>query len=465
MDYLALAKKKRQEAEDFGRIGEEDLQDPSINQERSDIRSLIASMAQASAAAGTLNGKQASAEPVNQFASSLNKSDDEYAQAKAQRQQRAIERSRNALADAEKYERAPMEQAKLQAESQMKQKELAAQDEPLSEIEIAALQRIPFLKGKDLSKVTRSQVNNSKVLQTALKDAGVQPRTFLGTELDESGIPYNVLYKSDGTGQRMGRKGYAQNARPMTIGTGGQSMPQEPVEGGELSSQDLFPARGASEQEIAQWKINQMQSRPRAEAMTVIKSFDQSRERTDKGAEQLSKRLYDTGLKDVEGPLRELSESIPGGIEGKGEIPGVGGASNLMRDILYQGRAMLGEKYAKEAVKIRNALSAVKNLSLKERSGAAVTDQELKRFEQEMASTGLASPDQFRLVVKRFVDRVNNIKKAVEAGVPPEGLQEYLSRGGTYTDQIPTTKQEPGKKGAPMDWRSLPDIGTKKEGI
>ncbi len=130
-------------------------------------------------------------------------------------------------------------------------------------------------------------------------------------------------------------------------------------------------------------------------------------------AQHVGKNIPPEVLKKYEG------KPIPTEVLAKyGDIPGVGQTGNLWQFLLSD-----------EGQKVRQKIMALQNIELKERSGSAVTDNEMRRYLQELGGTFKSD--------KQVLDAINNVEtrfKAIKqnsvAGASDDVLGEYHRREG-----------------------------------
>ena len=84
-----------------------------------------------------------------------------------------------------------------------------------------------------------------------------------------------------------------------------------------------------------------------------------------------------------------------------------------------------------ESLAVMQALGAIKNALLKERSGAAVTESELKRFAVEV-SGGFPNDAAVRRFIAELRSTLNREKLHIEAGFRPEVADRYFRQAGYY---------------------------------
>jgi hypothetical protein len=143
--------------------------------------------------------------------------------------------------------------------------------------------------------------------------------------------------------------------------------------------------------------------------------------KTDAQTERGIMRVSTLMNKDNMAGLIEATSAINGqlGLYKDRPLPGIGRVQGLMPDIAVSDEAQL----------LRSNLSGVANQLLKLRSGAAVTDQEMRRFLREVAN-GVFDESVFRKrwpeVLKVIEAEQNNILASADSG----GQEEYFARTG-----------------------------------
>lgn len=148
---------------------------------------------------------------------------------------------------------------------------------------------------------------------------------------------------------------------------------------------------------------------------------EQERER--KASELLEKKvtgyadtLQKTGIPAAISTVENVDRVVPK----TGDIPGYGRVVGAMPDILVSA----------EGENVRQAISSLFNIELKDRSGAAVTDQELQRLRKEFGEGTWKSDEQLRKGIEQYKSRLREVIRNIEAGVNPEAKAEYQARGG-----------------------------------
>jgi len=153
-------------------------------------------------------------------------------------------------------------------------------------------------------------------------------------------------------------------------------------------------------------------------------------------AERFSKSMEKSGIPDALSTLEDLETELGSSIEDATSMPGYGRVAGLVPD------ALVGEK----AGKIRQLVQKLANVTLKQRSGAAVTNQEYARFKKEYGTGTFVSDDRLIDALKSYKKAIGSIMQNYEAGINPEAKQRYQERGGVDSSSIRQKKQghQPG---------------------
>lgn len=152
-------------------------------------------------------------------------------------------------------------------------------------------------------------------------------------------------------------------------------------------------------------------------------------EKVEKAVTKFSDTLQKEGIPDIEAALGAAEGIFARYTDPKtgklGDVPGVGAVKNALPDWAV----------SSEGKDVRESLSAVANIVLSARSGAAVTDQELRRLARELSNSIGASPADMQRAYSKFRARFEKTKANAAAGVSDEVKGEYEARGG-----IPITR-------------------------
>lgn len=173
-----------------------------------------------------------------------------------------------------------------------------------------------------------------------------------------------------------------------------------------------------------------------------------------KAAESIEK----SGAPELMASLKKLDDKIPGGIDGDGDIPGIGGLANLAGN---PGIGPLVEQtISDEGKQIRQLVANVRNSILKARSGGAVTPQEADRVLEELGQGILRTNEQLRAGLVNIRDSLRTRVQAIEAGFPEDALAEYRSRKGAITSEDPLFVRSAGPApavGSPLEATATPN--------
>ena len=169
----------------------------------------------------------------------------------------------------------------------------------------------------------------------------------------------------------------------------------------------------------------------RALETAQVSRENKATEALDKKVNAFSTQLDKTNIPQFESLLSDIEADISR--FAKGDIPGYGPvAGNLPQFMLTREGQMLRQKIAQ-----------LQNLTLKDRSGAAVTNQELQRLLNEIGTGVFSTDDQLRSGLANVRRNLDAVKRNVVAGVDENTLREYQARGG-----LPLVRGEPQKPAA-----------------
>ena len=139
----------------------------------------------------------------------------------------------------------------------------------------------------------------------------------------------------------------------------------------------------------------------------------------DNRLKDIAKAVKESKLSDVDSALKDIEDYIKS-FEGK-NLPGVG---------LFQGN-IPGFATSEAGNELRALISKYSNITLKERSGAAVTPNEFERFQKELVGA-LTTPDEktFLKILKNNRQALEKQKRQVFAAYREEDLDNYFKSGG-----------------------------------
>ena len=92
--------------------------------------------------------------------------------------------------------------------------------------------------------------------------------------------------------------------------------------------------------------------------------------------------------------------------------------------------------HSSDARMLNSQMAAIFNTELKDRSGTAVTDNELDRIKTEFASGKYNTEAEMIQALKNYKARAVFLLKNREAAYDPEAVAEYKSRGGKTSDDL-----------------------------
>lgn len=98
--------------------------------------------------------------------------------------------------------------------------------------------------------------------------------------------------------------------------------------------------------------------------------------------------------------------------------------------------------YDTDARKLRDSASKIFNVELKNRSGAAVTDQEMNRLRQEFSDGKFNTESELIDAIKRYKKATQRVLKQHEAGYKPEIVNTYKERNDA-NNVLTTESEEP----------------------
>lgn len=147
-------------------------------------------------------------------------------------------------------------------------------------------------------------------------------------------------------------------------------------------------------------KIGDAPARPRDEEAVLSKQVT-----------ALSKGLEQAKLPQMNAVLKDAEKAI----EVAGVAESVSGLKSKAPDRFF----------SKEVREGRQALTKLFNIELKDRSGAAVTNQELDRLKDEFGQGVFKTPEQIKNAVSKARDIVNAHYRGIAAGFPKEAQEAY----------------------------------------
>lgn len=147
----------------------------------------------------------------------------------------------------------------------------------------------------------------------------------------------------------------------------------------------------------------------------AARADERQRQRLDTEVTKLSTMLEKSNAPTFEAILGDIENTV----KGLKDIPGFGQTGFLP-----------GFMLSDAGKDLRRKIASLRNIELKDRSGAAVTDQELRRFLEELG-TGLFQTDRDLVdALKNVRTRFEPVKQNIAAGFGDDVLGEYAARGG-----------------------------------
>jgi hypothetical protein len=210
----------------------------------------------------------------------------------------------------------------------------------------------------------------------------------------------------------------------------GQDMTAETSRRGQDMTDARTRSEGAANRGVTMRGQNLTDARAR-DLNTITKADKEATrkaEANDKAVTKFSDTIQKEGIPELETAISQAESSV--GRYPKGQVPGVGPIKNIL-----PAAAM-----SDEGKDVRQAIAQVRNIVLNARSGAAVTDQELRRLVEEIGTGAGMSEDDLRRGLSKVRARIDRIKTNAAAGVSDDVLNTYRDRGGLNI----TRGQKPG---------------------
>jgi hypothetical protein len=168
-------------------------------------------------------------------------------------------------------------------------------------------------------------------------------------------------------------------------------------------------------------------------------------EQVDKAVTKFSDTVQKEGIPELETAIAQAEGAV--GKYGQGAVPGVGPIKNMLPAFAM----------SDDGKDVRQALAQVRNIVLSARSGAAVTDQELRRLVEEIGTGAGMTEADMRNGLARVRARIDQIKQNAAAGVSDDVLSTYRERGGLDLRRGPQPKAgEPKRIANDADYNALP---------
>jgi hypothetical protein len=163
----------------------------------------------------------------------------------------------------------------------------------------------------------------------------------------------------------------------------------------------------------------------------IIRKGDRPQQKFDKKVESFSKEIEKSGIVDIESTitdvetmLNEITKDDP-----NADIPGFGVTAKLPDFAISEEGRML-----------RQRVATLFNMTLKDRSGAAVTPHEMKRLKEEFGQGLIKTDEQLLDALQRFRGVVDKHKLTLAAGFDDDVVGTWQSRSGMTLRDV--TKKE-----------------------
>jgi len=249
------------------------------------------------------------------------------------------------------------------------------------------------------------------------------------------GIAYGYLVlgtNADGSTTLVNKKGAFPQATPPGAGaappTGAPAAPLQPSSAPQAGGPVPVPQPGAGA------PVSPYRPQPSAPGITVLTPGSKPAERLSNDTEKLGKELETKmvpatleGIKEVNRLIDKagLKRSARGNLEG--DVPGFGTAAGLVPTPLL----------SQEGKDLRSAVRAVTNKLLQAQSGLAVTDQENKRFVQQLQQGKFMSDQDILTGWERVLSEVEGRLKGFVGGYHPDVIAEYSRRNPKNSFSVP----------------------------
>ena len=170
--------------------------------------------------------------------------------------------------------------------------------------------------------------------------------------------------------------------------------------------------------------------------------------------QRFSKELQGTGIPDATDTLQNIFSLLP---EPGENIPGFGATRSLP--------ALMLSKNGKD---LRQAVGKLMNLTIKDRSGTAVSVPEFERFKQEFGTGVFNTDEQLRTGLANALSGIQNISTNIYAGYGDDVKSKYAEQGGrNYFELLGGIKKQKQGSG-PRSFKSVEEAeasGYKGEAI
>lgn len=166
-------------------------------------------------------------------------------------------------------------------------------------------------------------------------------------------------------------------------------------------------------------------------SQATVRKGTRQKEILDKNVRKFEGELGDRGITSMTQNLGELFDFMEeidivneqGEFIKGADIPGFGATAKAP-----------GSTLTEEGRRMRTIMAKIFNITLKDRSGAAVTIPEFERLKTEFAQGNFVQFDEdFFKAIKALRQATDNEKRSLVAGHPTEAVNEFIKRGGGKT--------------------------------
>lgn len=195
-------------------------------------------------------------------------------------------------------------------------------------------------------------------------------------------------------------------------------------------------------------RLNRQESRDERRFQHGIKTDERKDRQQEQDVQKLSKDV--AGTQDMIGALDEVEQKLGGKLESFGKSK----SGDLIKDgkkVDLPGVSLPGvgrtSFYSSEARDLNSAAARVFNATLKDRSGGAVTDNEMERLRREFNEGKYNTEPELVAALQRYKRQTAFVLKNREAGYNPEVVAKYTDQGGrTSKTIVPDSDTQPQTK-------------------
>ena len=166
----------------------------------------------------------------------------------------------------------------------------------------------------------------------------------------------------------------------------------------------------------------------------VIRKGSKAQQRLDKKMEDLGDDLTRSNLPRVESALLAIEDQIKsqiesfkkdGNLDNSEDVPGFGRTGMVPKPILSQ-----------KGKDLRASMQKLFSLTLLDRSGTAVSSQELDRLKKEFNTTGFSTDRDLLFAIDAYRTEVDRMKDVITTGYSDDVIKDWNSRSTSY--QLPS---------------------------